>query len=128
MKRMLQAAEGFPINLGFTGKGNSSLPRPLEEQVRAGACGLKLHEDWGTTPAAIDCCLRVADKFDVQVAIHTDTLNESGFVEDTIAAIAGRTIHTYHTEGAGGGHAQTSSKSLACPTSCRRAPTRRAHS
>jgi urease subunit alpha len=105
LQRMLQAAEGFPINLGFTGKGNSSLPRALEEQVRAGACGLKLHEDWGTTPAAIDCCLRVADKFDVQVAIHTDTLNESGFVEDTIAAIAGRTVHTYHTEGAGGGHA-----------------------
>jgi urease subunit alpha len=105
IQRMLQAAEGFPINLGFTGKGNSSLPKALEEQVRAGACGLKLHEDWGTTPAAIDCCLRVADKLDVQVAIHTDTLNESGFVEDTIAAIAGRTIHTYHTEGAGGGHA-----------------------
>ncbi|HZZ81196.1 MAG TPA: urease subunit alpha [Gemmataceae bacterium] len=105
MMRMLQAAEGFPINLGFTGKGNGSLPGPLEEQIRAGACGLKLHEDWGTTPAAIDCCLRVADKFDVQAAIHTDTLNESGFVEDTIAAIAGRTIHTYHTEGAGGGHA-----------------------
>jgi urease subunit alpha len=105
MRRMLQAAEGLPINLGFTGKGNSSLPKPLDEQVRAGACGLKLHEDWGTTPAAIDCCLRVADKFDVQVAIHTDTLNESGFVEDTISAIAGRTIHTYHTEGAGGGHA-----------------------
>lgn len=105
LERMLQAAEAFPMNLGFTGKGNSSLPRPLEEQIRAGACGLKLHEDWGTTPAAIDCCLSVADKFDVQVAIHTDTLNESGFVEDTIAAIAGRTIHTYHTEGAGGGHA-----------------------
>ncbi|MFO0969625.1 MAG: urease subunit alpha [Gemmataceae bacterium] len=105
MQRMLQAAEGLPINLGFLGKGNSSLPRPLVEQIRAGACGLKLHEDWGTTPAAIDCCLRVADKLDVQVAIHTDTLNESGFVEDTIAAIAGRTIHTYHTEGAGGGHA-----------------------
>jgi urease subunit alpha len=105
MQRMLQAAEGFPMNLGFTGKGNSSLPKPLEEQVRAGACGLKLHEDWGTTPAAIDCCLRVADDYDIQVAIHTDTLNESGFVEDTIAAIAGRTIHTYHTEGAGGGHA-----------------------
>ena len=102
---MLQAAEGFPINLGFLGKGNSSLPGPLEEQIRAGACGLKLHEDWGTTPAAIDCCLGVADRFDVQVAIHTDTLNESGFVEDTIAAITGRTIHTYHTEGAGGGHA-----------------------
>jgi urease subunit alpha len=102
---MLQAAEGFPINLGFLGKGNSSLPGPLEEQIRAGACGLKLHEDWGTTPAAIDCCLAVADRLDVQVAIHTDTLNESGFVEDTIAAIAGRAIHTYHTEGAGGGHA-----------------------
>ena len=105
LARMLQAAEAFPINLGFLGKGNSSLPGPLEEQIRAGACGLKLHEDWGTTPAAIDCCLRVADQLDVQVAIHTDTLNESGFVEDTIAAIGGRTIHTYHTEGAGGGHA-----------------------
>jgi urease subunit alpha len=105
LERMLQAAEGFPINLGFLGKGNSSLPGPLDEQIRAGACGLKLHEDWGTTPAAIDCCLSVADRLDVQVAIHTDTLNESGFVEDTIAAIAGRTIHTYHTEGAGGGHA-----------------------
>ncbi len=105
MERMLQAAEGLPINLGFLGKGNGSLPGPLEEQIRAGACGLKLHEDWGTTPAAIDCCLAVADRFDVQVAIHTDTLNESGFVEDTIAAIRGRTIHTYHTEGAGGGHA-----------------------
>jgi len=105
LERMLQAAEGLPINLGFLGKGNSSLPRPLEEQIRAGACGLKLHEDWGTTPAAIDCCLSVADQWDVQVAIHTDTLNESGFVEDTIAAIAGRAIHTYHTEGAGGGHA-----------------------
>src|SRR5947209_15311032 len=105
IERMLQAAEGFPINLGFLGKGNSSLPKPLEEQIKAGACGLKLHEDWGTTPAAIDCCLRVADDLDIQVAIHTDTLNESGFVEDTIAAIAGRTIHTYHTEGAGGGHA-----------------------
>src|SRR4051795_1478513 len=105
LERMLQAAEAFPINLGFLGKGNGSLPGPLEEQIRAGACGLKLHEDWGTTPAAIDCCLGVADRFDVQVAIHTDTLNESGFVEDTIAAIKGRTIHTYHTEGAGGGHA-----------------------
>src|SRR2546425_3771023 len=105
IERMLQAAEGFPINLGFLGKGNSSLPGPLEEQIRAGACGLKLHEDWGTTPAAIDCCLSVADRYDVQVAIHTDTLNEPGFVEDTIAAIKGRTIHTYHTEGAGGGHA-----------------------
>lgn len=105
LERMLQAAEAFPINLGFLGKGNSSLPQPLAEQVRAGACGLKLHEDWGTTPAAIDCCLSVADDLDVQVAIHTDTLNESGFVEDTIAAIGKRTIHTYHTEGAGGGHA-----------------------
>src|SRR5205807_152932 len=105
LERMLQAAEAFPINLGFLGKGNSSLPGALEEQIKAGACGLKLHEDWGTTPAAIDCCLGVADRFDIQVAIHTDTLNESGFVEDTIAAIRGRTIHTYHTEGAGGGHA-----------------------
>src|ERR671934_1070152 len=115
VERMLQAAEGFPINLGFLGKGNSSLPGPLEEQIRAGACGLKLHEDWGTTPAAIDCCLRVADQYDVQVAIHTDTLNESGFVEDTIAAIAGRTIHTYHTEGAGGGHAPDIIKIAALP-------------
>jgi urease subunit alpha len=105
IERMLQAAEAFPLNLGFLGKGNSSLPGPLDEQIEAGACGLKLHEDWGTTPAAIDCCLGVADRYDVQVAIHTDTLNESGFVEDTIAAIAERTIHTYHTEGAGGGHA-----------------------
>ncbi|MGE0747917.1 MAG: urease subunit alpha, partial [Rhodospirillales bacterium] len=103
--RMLQAAEAFPMNLGFLGKGNASLPDALEEQVRGGACGLKLHEDWGTTPAAIDCCLGVADRFDVQVAIHTDTLNESGFVEDTIAAFRGRTIHAFHTEGAGGGHA-----------------------
>src|SRR6266404_2219138 len=105
IERMLQAAEAFPINLGFLGKGNSSLPGPLEEQIRAGACGLKLHEDWGTTPAAIDCCLSVADQHDVQIAIHTDTINEAGYVDDTIAAIAGRTIHTYHTEGAGGGHA-----------------------
>src|ERR1700757_1594164 len=105
IERMLQAAEAFPINLGFLGKGNSSLPGPLEEQIEAGACGLKLHEDWGTTPAAIDCCLRVADDMDVQVAIHTDSLNESGFVENTIAAFKGRTIHTFHTEGAGGGHA-----------------------
>lgn len=103
--RMLQAAEAWPLNFGFLGKGNAAAPLPLEEQVRAGACGLKLHEDWGTTPAAIDTCLTVADQYDVQVAIHTDTLNEAGFVEDTIAAIAGRTIHTYHTEGAGGGHA-----------------------
>lgn len=103
--KMLQAAESLPMNLGFLGKGNASLPKPLEEQIRAGAMGLKLHEDWGTTPAAIDNCLDVADRFDVQVAIHTDTLNESGFVEDTLAAINGRAIHTYHTEGAGGGHA-----------------------
>jgi urease subunit alpha len=105
MARMLQAADGLPMNLGFLGKGNASLPFGLEEQIIAGAMGLKLHEDWGTTPAAIDCCLGVADKFDVQVAIHTDTLNESGFVEDTFAAFKGRTIHAYHTEGAGGGHA-----------------------
>jgi urease subunit alpha len=102
---MLKAAEAFPMNLGFTGKGNSSNPEALAEQVRAGAIGLKLHEDWGTTPAAIDTCLGVADRFDVQVAIHTDTLNESGFVETTVAAFRDRTIHTYHTEGAGGGHA-----------------------
>jgi urease subunit alpha len=105
LARMLQAAEGLPVNLGFYGKGNASTPEGIEEQIRAGACGLKLHEDWGTTPAAIDCCLSVADRFDVQVCIHTDTLNEAGFVEDTIRAIAGRTIHTFHTEGAGGGHA-----------------------
>ncbi|MGO8670695.1 MAG: urease subunit alpha [Capsulimonadaceae bacterium] len=103
--RMLQAAEAWPVNFGFLGKGNASTAAPLEEQVAAGACGLKLHEDWGTTPAAIDTCLSVADRMDVQVAIHTDTINEAGFLEDTIAAIAGRTIHTYHTEGAGGGHA-----------------------
>lgn len=103
--RMLQSAEAFPINIGFYGKGNNSLPEPLIAQVKAGAMGLKLHEDWGATPAAIDCCLKVADEFDIQVAIHTDTLNEAGFVEDTVAAIAGRTIHTFHTEGAGGGHA-----------------------
>jgi urease subunit alpha len=102
---MLLAAEGFPMNLGFLGKGNVSSPEPAREQIRAGAIGLKLHEDWGTTPAAIDCCLRVADEMDVQVAIHTDTLNESGFLEATVAAIGGRTIHTFHTEGAGGGHA-----------------------
>ena len=105
LARMLQAAEGLPVNLGFFGKGNASTPAALEEQIRAGACALKLHEDWGTTPAAIDCCLGVADRFDVQVCIHTDTLNEAGFVEDTIRAIGGRTIHTFHTEGAGGGHA-----------------------
>jgi len=102
---MLRAADAWPMNFGFLGKGNASLPAPLEEQVRAGAMGLKLHEDWGTTPAAIDNCLDVAERMDVQVAIHTDTLNESGFVENTLAAIGNRTIHTYHTEGAGGGHA-----------------------
>ncbi|NOD89821.1 MULTISPECIES: urease subunit alpha [unclassified Ruegeria] len=103
--RMLQAADAFPMNLAFAGKGNTSLPAALEEQVKAGACALKLHEDWGTTPAAIDCCLSVADAMDVQVMIHTDTLNESGFVENTVAAMKGRTIHAFHTEGAGGGHA-----------------------
>jgi len=105
IRRMLEAADAFPMNLGFLGKGNASLLPPLVEQIEAGAIGLKLHEDWGTTPAAIDAALRVADKMDVQVAIHTDTLNESGFVETTLEAIRGRTIHTYHTEGAGGGHA-----------------------
>ena len=105
ISRMLEAVEGFPINFGFLGKGNSSMPEALNEQIEAGAIGLKLHEDWGTTPATIDCCLSVAENFDVQVAIHTDTLNESGFVEDSISAFKGRTIHTYHTEGAGGGHA-----------------------
>ncbi|MCL6608231.1 MAG: urease subunit alpha, partial [Geminicoccaceae bacterium] len=103
--RMLQALEAFPLNFGLLGKGNASLPLGLVEQVEGGACGFKLHEDWGTTPAAIDCCLDVAERFDVQVAIHTDTLNESGFVENTIAAFGGRTIHAFHTEGAGGGHA-----------------------
>jgi urease subunit alpha len=105
LARMLQATEVWPINFGFLGKGNTSTGPPLAEQVQAGACGLKLHEDWGTTPVAIDACLKIADQYDVQVAIHTDTINEAGFVEDTIAAIAGRAIHTYHTEGAGGGHA-----------------------
>src|SRR4051794_29475270 len=105
LARMIEAAEGLPMNIGFSGKGNASLPEGLVEQVAAGACALKLHEDWGTTPAAIDCCLSVCDDLDVQAMIHTDTLNESGFVEDTIAAIKGRTIHAFHTEGAGGGHA-----------------------
>jgi urease subunit alpha len=105
IERMLEAADAFPMNLGFFGKGNASLPAALIEQIEAGACGLKLHEDWGTTPAAIDCCLSVADEMDIQVLIHTDTLNESGFVDQTIAAFKGRTIHTFHTEGAGGGHA-----------------------
>ncbi len=115
ISRMLQAAEAFPINLGFMGKGNASLPIPLEEQVAAGAMGLKLHEDWGTTPAAIDNCLSVAEKMDIQVAIHTDTLNESGFVEDTLAAFKDRVIHTYHTEGAGGGHAPDIIKACGSP-------------
>jgi urease subunit alpha len=105
LHRMLQAADAFPINIGFAGKGNASAPAALVEQIEAGACALKLHEDWGTTPAAIDCCLSVADAHDIQVMIHTDTLNESGFVDDTIAAFKGRTIHAFHTEGAGGGHA-----------------------
>ncbi len=105
IEQMLRALDGLPMNFGLLGKGNASLPGGLEEQIQAGAMGLKLHEDWGTTPAAIDCCLSVAERFDVQIAIHTDTLNESGFVEDTLAAFKGRTIHTYHTEGAGGGHA-----------------------
>jgi urease subunit alpha len=105
LEQMLRAAEAWPMNFGFLGKGNAGATAPLAEQIEAGACGLKLHEDWGTTPAAIDACLKVADQYDVQVAIHTDTLNEAGFVDDTIAAIAGRTIHAYHTEGAGGGHA-----------------------
>ncbi|HUL95564.1 MAG TPA: urease subunit alpha [Usitatibacter sp.] len=112
---MLAAADAFPMNLGFLGKGNASRPEALREQVRAGAIGLKLHEDWGTTPAAIDCCLTVADEMDVQVAIHTDTLNESGFVEASVAAFKGRTIHTYHTEGAGGGHAPDIIKVAALP-------------
>ncbi len=105
LEKMLQATDAFPMNFGFLGKGNSSMPEGLHEQIRAGAIGLKLHEDWGSTPAAIDCCLSVAEQYDVQVAIHTDTLNESGFVDDSIAAFKGRAIHTYHTEGAGGGHA-----------------------
>ena len=113
--RMLEAADAFPMNLGFLGKGNASLPEALREQVEAGIIGLKLHEDWGTTPAAIDCCLSVADEMDIQVAIHTDTLNESGFVEATIGAFKGRTIHTFHTEGAGGGHAPDIIKAAGLP-------------
>ena len=115
IERMLEAAEAYPMNLGFLGKGNASLPGALREQLEAGALGLKLHEDWGTTPAAIDNCLSVAEEYDVQVAIHTDTLNESGFVEDTLAAFKGRTIHTYHTEGAGGGHAPDIIKACGLP-------------
>ena len=105
LEMMMRAIEGQPMNFGFLGKGNASMRDPLAEQIGAGACGLKLHEDWGTTPQAIDTCLSIAEETDVQVAIHTDTLNESGFVEETLKAINGRTIHTYHTEGAGGGHA-----------------------
>src|SRR5262249_11666325 len=105
IRKMLEAADAFPVNIGVFGKGNASLPSGLVEQIEAGACGLKLHEDWGTTPAAIDCCLSVADEMDIQVLIHTDSLNESGFVDDTIAAFKNRTIHTFHAEGAGGGHA-----------------------
>lgn len=115
IEQMLQALDAFPMNFGLLGKGNASLPAALEEQVYAGAMGLKLHEDWGTTPAAIDCCLDVAEQFDIQVAIHTDTLNESGFVEDTFAAFKRRTIHTYHTEGAGGGHAPDIIKACGLP-------------
>jgi urease subunit alpha len=114
IERMLQAADGFAMNLGFLGKGNASLPRPLFEQINAGAIGLKLHEDWGTTPAAIDNCLAVAEQTDTQVAIHTDTLNEAGFVETSIAAFKDRTIHTFHTEGAGGGHAPDILKVVGC--------------
>src|SRR5437016_13801813 len=115
LRMMLQAVDELPLNFGFTGKGNTAMPAGLREQIQAGAIGLKLHEDWGTTPAAIDCCLGVADEMDVQVAIHTDTLNESGFVEASIAAFKGRTIHTYHTEGAGGGHAPDIIKVAALP-------------
>ena len=115
LARMLQAADSLPVNVGFLGKGNASLPQALDEQIVAGAMGLKLHEDWGTTPAAIDCCLSVAERQDVQVAIHTDTLNESGFVESTLAAFKGRTIHAYHTEGAGGGHAPDIIKACGVP-------------
>src|SRR5690606_35618704 len=115
LHRMLQATDSMPMNFGFLGKGNASQPQALEEQLQAGACGLKLHEDWGTTPASIDACLTVAERYDVQVAIHTDTLNESGFVDDTLAAFKGRTIHTYHTEGAGGGHAPDIIKACAQP-------------
>ena len=128
MARMLQAADAFPMNIGFTGKGNASLPLPLEEQVLAGAIGLKLHEDWGSTPAAIDNCLEVAERHDIQVAIHTDTLNESGFVETTLGAFKGRTIHTYHTEGAGGATHRTSSRPAASPTCCPARPTRHGRS
>jgi urease subunit alpha len=115
MERMLQAVDGYPMNIGLLGKGNASQAAPLREQIAAGAIGLKLHEDWGTTPAAIDNCLNVADRYDIQVAIHTDTLNESGFLEDTLAAFKGRAIHTFHTEGAGGGHAPDIIKAVSEP-------------
>lgn len=115
LRTMFAATDACPMNFGFLGKGNASKPGPLEEQIEAGACGLKLHEDWGSTPSAIDTCLKVADMYDVQVAIHTDTLNEAGFVEDTLKAFAGRTIHTYHTEGAGGGHAPDIIKACGLP-------------
>src|SRR5438105_9824878 len=124
LARMLQAMEGIPVNIGLFGKGNASEPKALVEMVEAGACALKLHEDWGTTPAAIDCCLSVAEQLDIAVAIHTDTLNESGFVEDTIATFKSRNIHAFHTEGAGGGHAPDIIKLCGLPTSCRRRPTR----
>jgi urease subunit alpha len=125
-QRMIESFDGFPMNLALAGKGNASVPAPLEEMILAGASSLKLHEDWGTTPAAIDNCLSVADAYDVQVMIHTDTLNESGFVEDTIRAIRGRTIHAFHTEGAGGGHAPDIIKVAShAQRACRRRPTRR---
>ncbi len=117
--RLIQSFDGLPMNIGVFGKGNASLPGALEEMIRAGACGLKLHEDWGSTPAAIDNCLSVADQFDIQVAIHTDTLNEGGFVEDTLNAFKGRTIHSFHTEGAGGGHARILFACVSIRTCCR---------
>src|ERR671918_771813 len=120
IQRMLQAADAFPMNLGFFGKGNASLAAGLVEQIEAGACGLKLHEDWGTTPAAIDCCLSVADDMDVQVLLHTDTLNESGFVENTIRAFKGRTIHAFHTEGAGGGRRRPATTITCAPSATSR--------
>lgn len=125
ISRMLQAADSLPVNIGLLGKGNVSQPDALREQVTAGVIGLKIHEDWGATPAAIDCALTVADEMDVRVALHSDTLNESGFVEDTLAAIGGRTIHTFHTEGAGGSMRRTSSPPAPIQTFCRRPPTQR---
>lgn len=128
LQEMLKAAESLPINVGFLGKGNCSIRQNLAEQAEAGACGFKIHEDWGTTPAALRSVMECADKYDVQVALHADTLNEAGYVEDTIAAIDGRTIHSYHTEGAGGGHAPTCLKSLLWPMCFRRRPTPLFHS